>query len=64
MWIRVIRGDKNDNLRVSLVSARIFLREKFIVRIEYVQIRAIRGDNFVLLRLQISFHDEKTDTSG
>ncbi len=27
-------------------------------------IRAIRGDNFVLLRLQISFHDEKTDTSS
>ena len=52
------------DFRVSLVSARIFLREKFIVRIEYVQIRAIRGDNFVLLRLQISFHDEKTDTSG
>ena len=39
-------------LRVSHVSARIFLGGKVIVRIESVWIRAIRGDIFVLLPLQ------------
>ena len=37
MWIRVIRGDNNDNLRVSHVSARILLEGKLLLD-------KIRGD--------------------